>query len=85
MRKNIKKVFLIFCCTIGIIAVGGLTVDYLTQSAETVQVVSEKVLIPGGQSVGIKMDVKGVLVVGLEEIETEDSVVSPGYDAGIQT
>ena len=84
MRKNIKKVFLIFCCTIGIIAVGGLTVDYLTQSAETVQVVSEKVLIPGGQSVGIKMAVKGVLVVGLEEIETAASVVSPGYDAGIQ-
>ena len=51
--------------------------DSLTESTQTVQVVSEKVLIPGGQSVGIKMDVKGVLVVGLEEIETEDSVVSP--------
>ncbi len=84
MKKNIKKAFLVFCCTIAVIGIGGLAVNYLNESAQTVQVVSEKVLIPGGQSVGIKMDVKGVLVVGLEEIETEDSVVSPGYDAGIQ-
>ena len=84
MKKNIKKAFLVFCCTIAVIGIGGLAVNYLNESAQTVQVVSETVLIPGGQSVGIKMDVKGVLVVGLEEIETEDSVVSPGYDAGIQ-
>lgn len=84
MKKNIKKVILVFCCTICVIGVGGFIMDSLTESTQTVQVVSEKVLIPGGQSVGIKMDVKGVLVVGLEEIETEDSVVSPGYDAGIQ-
>lgn len=42
-------------------------------------------LIPGGQSVGVKMDVKGVLVVGLEEIETEGGkYVNPGLDAGLQ-
>ena len=51
---------------------------------ETLQVVSERVVVPGGQSVGIRMNVKGVLVVGLEEIETKDGIVSPGYDAGIQ-
>lgn len=84
MKKNIRKALLTFCCTIGIIGIVGMAINFFTESAETVQVVSEKVLIPGGQSVGIKMDVKGVLVVGLEEIETEDSVVSPGYDAGIQ-
>ena len=49
-----------------------------------VDIVSEKTLIPGGHSVGIKMDVKGVLVVGLEEIETADSIVNPGFDAGLQ-
>ncbi len=84
MVKNIKKVFLLFFITIGIIIIGGLWINYFNQSEEAMHVVSEKVLVPGGQSVGIKMDVKGVLVVGLEEIETEDSVVSPGYDAGIQ-
>lgn len=47
-------------------------------------VVSEKVLIPGGQSIGIQMSVSGVLVVGLEEIETENAIVSPGLNAGIQ-
>lgn len=67
-----------------VIAGSGLVIGHFAESYQTVQVVSEKILIPGGQSVGIKMDVKGVLVVGLEEIETADSVVSPGYDAGIQ-
>lgn len=47
-------------------------------------VVTERVLIPGGQSVGIRMNVKGVLVVGLEEIETKDDIVNPGMEAGLQ-
>lgn len=49
------------------------------------KVVSEKVLVPGGQSIGVKMDVKGVLVVGLEEIETEDGErINPGILSGLQ-
>ena len=51
----------------------------------TISVLPEKVLIPGGHSVGVKMDVKGVLIVGLEEIETlNGKVVNPGLDAGLQ-
>jgi stage IV sporulation protein B len=39
----------------------------------------------GGRSIGVKMDVKGVLVVGLEDITGEDgSVVNPGLLAGLQ-
>ena len=54
-------------------------------SAVTVPVVAEKVLVPGGQSVGVRMDVKGVLVVGLEEIECEDGQkVNPGVLGGLQ-
>lgn len=45
----------------------------------------QETLVPGGQSVGVKMDVKGVLVVGLEEIDAEDgTLVNPGLDAGLQ-
>ncbi|MDD4122095.1 MAG: hypothetical protein PHE94_04305, partial [Eubacteriales bacterium] len=51
----------------------------------TISVVPEKMLIPGGHSVGVRMNVKGVLVVGLEEIETpEGEFVNPGLSAGLQ-
>lgn len=54
-------------------------------STAAVSVVSEKVLVPGGQSVGVKMDVKGVLIVGLEEIEGEEGEkVNPGLLSGLQ-
>lgn len=51
----------------------------------TIKVLPETRLIPGGQPIGVKMDVKGVLVVGLEEITGEDgSSVNPGIDAGLE-
>lgn len=54
-------------------------------SAAAVPVVAERVLVPGGQSVGVKMDVRGVLVVGLEEIENRDGEkINPGLLAGLQ-
>ena len=84
MKKNFKKALALFVLTIAVISIAGFFVSHFDQTKEAVQVVSERILVPGGQSVGIQMDVKGVLVVGLEEIETETSVVSPGYDAGLQ-
>lgn len=51
----------------------------------TISVLPERVLIPGGHSVGVRMNVKGVLIVGLEEIETPDGkFINPGLDAGLQ-
>ena len=51
----------------------------------TISVLPERVLIPGGHSVGVRMNVKGVLIVGLEEIETpEGEFINPGLDAGLQ-
>ena len=84
MSNNIKKVVVLFALTIGVIGICGFGADYVNQAREAVQVVSERVLVPGGQSVGIRMNVKGVLVVGLEEIETREGIVSPGYMAGLQ-
>lgn len=50
-----------------------------------VSVLPQKTLVAGGQSVGVRMDVKGVLVVGLEEIEgTDGNSVNPGLKAGLQ-
>lgn len=51
----------------------------------TISVLPERVLIPGGHSVGVRMNVKGVLIVGLEEIETpEGKFINPGLEAGLQ-
>ncbi len=51
----------------------------------TIKVLPEVKVIPGGQSVGVKMDVKGVLVVGLEEIlTTTGQRVNPGLKSGLE-
>ena len=84
VRRRLLRCSMIFFMTLAIILAAGWISDLRQQSEETVQLVSERVLIPGGQSVGIRMDVKGVLIVGLEEIETSDGVISPGYQAGLQ-
>ena len=50
----------------------------------TISVLPEPKLIPGGYAVGVQMDVKGVLVVGLEEIETEEgNRINPGLKGGL--
>lgn len=54
----------------------------IEESAATI--VTEKMLVVGGHSVGVRMDVKGVLIVGLEEIETESGeYMNPGLAAGL--
>lgn len=51
----------------------------------TIKVLPETMVIPGGQAIGVKMDVKGVLIVGLEEITTDDGKkINPGLDAGLE-
>ncbi|SEP72556.1 SpoIVB peptidase [Piscibacillus halophilus] len=49
-------------------------------SAETV-----KELIPGGQSIGVKLHTTGVIVVGFSPVETSDGKVSSAEDAGVKT
>ncbi|MFT4415647.1 SpoIVB peptidase [Fredinandcohnia humi] len=49
-----------------------------------VNVLSDFKVIPGGQSIGVKLNTLGVLVVGHHQITTEDGKKSPGEIAGIQ-
>ncbi|QOR65414.1 SpoIVB peptidase [Cytobacillus suaedae] len=49
-----------------------------------VNVLSDFKVIPGGQSIGVKLNTVGVLVVGHHQIETQDGKKSPGEIAGIQ-
>ncbi|MFZ3588435.1 SpoIVB peptidase [Bacillus sp. DJP31] len=49
-----------------------------------VRVLSDFKVIPGGQSIGVKLNSQGVLVVGHHEIETENGKQSPGVIAGVQ-
>ena len=41
-------------------------------------------LIPGGETIGIHVDTRGLLVVGIVEVETADGIRSPAWDAGIR-
>lgn len=49
-----------------------------------VDVLKDFKVIPGGQSIGVKLNTLGVLVVGYHQVETEKGRVSPGELAGIQ-
>ncbi len=50
----------------------------------SVKVIPDLKVIPGGQSIGVKLNTLGVLVVGFHQIETEAGKESPGETAGIQ-
>lgn len=51
---------------------------YMEQAVSTDQIAAE-MLIPGGMPVGIYMETKGVLVLGLQEIENQEGIKSvPG-------
>ncbi|WP_338470207.1 SpoIVB peptidase [Niallia sp. XMNu-256] len=49
-----------------------------------VNVLKDFKVIPGGQSIGVKLNTLGVLVVGHHLVTTEEGKVSPGELAGIQ-
>lgn len=84
MKDTIKRGALIIGVLLILIALAGQLV-YNKDETASVPVVAEKVLIPGGQSVGVKMDVKGVLIVGLEEIDEKNGEkVNPGLLSGLQ-
>ncbi|WAA10467.1 SpoIVB peptidase [Fervidibacillus albus] len=50
-----------------------------------VNVLDDLKVIPGGQSIGVKIHSKGVLVVGFHQITNGKGKVSPGKQAGITT
>ncbi|WP_433743059.1 SpoIVB peptidase [Falsibacillus pallidus] len=49
-----------------------------------VNVLKDYKVIPGGQSIGVKLNTLGVLVVGHHLVSTDKGKVSPGEKAGIQ-
>lgn len=49
-----------------------------------VNVLKDFRVIPGGQSIGVKLNTVGVLVVGHHQVETGSGKVSPGEKAGIK-
>ena len=49
-----------------------------------VNVLKDFKVIPGGQSIGVKLHTLGVLVVGHHQVSTENGKISPGELAGIQ-
>lgn len=51
----------------------------------TVNVVPQISVIPGGQSIGVKLTTKGIMVVGISEVTSvDDKQYNPSMEAGIQ-
>lgn len=49
-----------------------------------VDVLPDFKVIPGGQSIGVRLNSRGVLVVGYHQVDTKEGKKSPGEIAGIQ-
>jgi len=49
-----------------------------------VNVLKDFRVMPGGQSIGVKLNTVGVLVVGHHQVQTIEGKVSPGEEAGIK-
>ncbi|GGH25050.1 SpoIVB peptidase [Paenibacillus segetis] len=49
-----------------------------------VNVIPDLKVIPGGQTIGVKVKSAGILVVGHHQVNTDNSKISPGEVAGIQ-
>lgn len=49
----------------------------------SIRILPDLKVIPGGQSIGIRMQTKGVLVVGFHSIQTQKGRISPGEKSGI--
>ena len=47
MKKNFKKALALFVMTIAVISIAGVFVSHFEETKEAVQVVSERVLVPG--------------------------------------
>lgn len=59
--------------------------NFLPVKNVTVNVVPDKKVIPSGEAIGVKIQTKGVLVVGLSSITSEDGKKrSPAADAGFE-
>lgn len=67
MKERVKRCALLFAGIIAFVACSGILFpEQLSVLTSSKDVVSERVLIPGGQSVGLQMNVKGALIVGVE-------------------
>lgn len=49
-----------------------------------VNVVPQYQVVPGGQSIGVMLETKGILVVGYSPVETKNGTLSPAKDMGIR-
>lgn len=66
MMKSRKRIAILIIVVISAVILTITCLSYNSDNKQAVNIVSEKVLIPGGQSIGVRMDVAGVLIVDLE-------------------
>lgn len=53
--------------------------------SSTVKVSKRQYVIPGGDVFGMKLHTDGILIVGMDDVPTEDGIVNPAKQAGLKT
>lgn len=89
-----KKAYKIFAGAFSLFIISILATTIYAQSASPdnlrvikempVQAVSRKMVIPGGSPFGIKMHTRGVIVVGMSDIQNGTQNSNPAKDAGLK-
>lgn len=85
-----KKAYKIFAGMFSLFIISALTLTLYAQATQVKQVQAEapaidrRMVIPGGFPFGIKMHTRGVLVVGMSDIQKGTRNVNPAKDAGLK-
>lgn len=71
------------------VQLGNVTLDFklfgfIPLKQMQVNVLPHKELMPGGHSIGIKLKAEGVMVVGFNLVESQNQLISPAREEGIQ-
>lgn len=85
MKLNVKNNYNFKSVNNGMAKLGINLFGLVSVKKVDLNVVEDRHLVPGGEALGVKLNMKGVLVVGTSEIEGEDGKkYNPALDSGIK-
>ena len=85
MRLNVRNNYNFKSVNNGMAKLGINLFGLVSVKKVDLNVVEDRHLVPGGEALGVKLNMKGVLVVGTSEIEGEDGKkYNPALDSGIK-
>jgi len=88
-KKALKIVAALTCAAAVLVGFNSMKIHALEGETETLREIRPEeneniMLVPGGVPFGIRFQIKGVLVVSISDVVTEEGKVSPGTVAGLK-